>query len=145
MKIKKYNEMSNGHYWEFISEGEYEEIMDNMKNEEFTSEELGIISEKFRGEKVLSDFYTRIVNADRPLYKKGSLNINIISSSDPYFMWITKYPDEWYVIWITGEYCGLIPDNDEDCPYVKCDQFEGLVKLVKEISDSWSLFGKNNI
>lgn len=125
--------MSNNHYWEFISENEYEEFIDDMKNEEFTSEELDIISEKFG-----SDFSTKIVSVDRPLYKKGSLNIDIISSNDPYFMWITKYPDEWYAIWITGEYCGLIPDNDEECQYVKCDQFDGLVKLIKEISISWN-------
>lgn len=136
--IRKYHTFrkdiqNNIDYWEFISEEDYFSFLNNKENCEFNEEDLNIIREK------LGKFVSfKIEKSDQPLYRSGSLYLRLTNSNDPYFMWITKYPDEWYLIWIVMEYCSFISNNEEDCQYIKCDQTDGLSMIISDIADNIS-------
>ena len=99
-------------YYQRISFQEYDESYHLIP---FNGDELKILEKLFKGHS-----YNDVkigINVDILPISKGSIHA---------YIYMFKLPDEWYIVRIK------FMDADEVKSYYKCDQFDGLLKCIKD-------------
>lgn len=102
----------NNNYYQEIDRVNYRKIYGSLNKIEFTDQEKEIVTNLISNLKRFS----RIKYEDKTF---------TIEAYDDKKIWLEKYEDEWYTAEIN------VPSISKKLFY-KCDQFDGMIKLLKE-------------
>lgn len=137
MNIKKFNEMKNNEWWFAIDDDQHDYFLQSQPLE-FTEIEF------YEIKKVMGNRFSYQKHA---ILKKSEFRsrsgYNSTSKNDGYILIkyksdlvaiLNKYEDNWFIAWIPGEYCTAVDNNYHEDDIFKCDDFTGLIELLKSIS-----------
>ena len=124
--IKLYEEINE--YYYKISESEADKILNDMINISLTDNQLEILQDII-DDNNLKINTIQVVNNYYDMKNINILLINTVGNQQNFdYIKIFGLNDEWFVVKIILTLEFLV----EDTRYYKCDQFEGLIKLLKD-------------
>jgi hypothetical protein len=123
--FESYDKLPNSEFYHQISQSEFE-FEETKSYAEWSDSELNIISKLVGKPDDKSE--------EENLHKghQSFQSIKAFTFNSKHIKFITKLKDEWFMVMVDSGIKGTRRANRMD--YYKCDQFDGLVKLIEDIS-----------